>query len=90
MKVTLIYNDGVIDTYVTAQDSFHSTSHARLSTFVEEASADFEEDDERRTVTNIMGLEITPIADRTDDGYPIRPRRIVEIAEQVERPSKRR
>ena len=41
MKVTLIYNDGVIDTYVTAQDSFHSTSHARLSTFVEEASADF-------------------------------------------------
>ncbi|MGI6754881.1 MAG: hypothetical protein ACOX4F_02550 [Atopobiaceae bacterium] len=79
MKVTLVYNDGVIDSFETAQDSFHSTSHARLSTFVEEANADYDGDDEKRTVTNLMGLEITPIADRTDDGYPIRPRRIVEI-----------
>lgn len=78
MKVTLVYNDGNIDSYETAQDSFHSTSHSRLSTFVEETSADIDEDDEKRTVTMTMGIELTPVAGR-EDGLPIRARRIVEI-----------
>ena len=78
MKVTLVFNDGVVDSYETAQDSFHSTSHARLSTFVEEASADEPVDDEERRVLNIMGLELTPIAG-TDNDLPVRARRLVEI-----------
>lgn len=78
MKVTLVYNDGVIDSYETAQDSFHSTSHSRLSTFVEEASADADEDDEKRTVTSVMGLELTPVAG-SQESLPIRARRLIEI-----------
>lgn len=78
MKVTLVYNDGNIDSYETAQDAFHSTTHSRLSTFVEEASADADDDDEKRTVTSIMGIELTPVAG-SQEGLPIRSRRIVEI-----------
>ncbi|MDD5800383.1 MAG: hypothetical protein PUD09_07095 [Coriobacteriales bacterium] len=78
MKVTLVYNDGNIDSYETAQDSFHSTSHSKLSTFVEESSADADEDDEKRTVTMTMGIELTPVAG-IEEGLPIRARRIVEL-----------
>jgi|GEM_PF-1270968 hypothetical protein len=78
MIVTLVYNDGVIDSYETAQDSFHSTSHARLSTFVEEASADASTDDEERGVLNVMGLELTPVVG-TDSDFPVRARRLIEI-----------
>lgn len=77
MKVTLVYNDGVVDSYETAQDSFHSTSHARLSTFVEEANPD-EDDEDARGVQNIMGIEITPVVG-TDSDLPIRSRRIIEV-----------
>ncbi len=78
MKVTLVYADGVIDSYETARDPFQSTSHARLATFVEEASADADEDLENRRVLNVMGLELTPIAGNDANGDQVRSKRIVE------------
>lgn len=63
MKVLLVYNDGVIESFETKDDMTQEYSHARLSTFVEEA----DEGEDRY----VVGIELYPIIHSKSRDLPV-------------------
>ena len=62
MRVVLIYNDGVIDSFDTIYDPEQEYAHAQLVTFVEE-----DDEEEGRFVT---GIDLVPIIHTADHEQP--------------------
>ena len=62
MRVVLVYNDGLIDSFDTIYDPEQEYAHAQLTTFVEE-----DEEEEGRFVT---GIDLVPIIHTADHVQP--------------------